>query len=541
MLRLLLMLVLWVALPMAHPLGNFSANHYAKFQVIGDGVVITYVIDLAEIPTFELLRQWGLDRNSPREALKRQSLAQSRLWMGNLALQIDDHRVTPLLRDVDVAIADGAGNLPIIRISAMMFVRGSGGRFRYEDRNYDGRAGWKEIVIAAGSGAHLESASQTNQDRSQALTAYPSDAMVAPPQDLRAAFVWAADTRTTTAAPATVSAGPSGTQDGAPPKPAIHPIPQPAPRPAPPASSITANNAPGGSVVRNDFLSRLLHREEIPLTMVLAALGVAFALGAAHALTPGHGKTIVAAYLVGSRGTLKHAALLGATVTFTHTISVFALGLATLFLYRSVVPENVAEFLGVVSGSSIVVIGGWMLWKRVRALPGRHAHPHTHDHAHGGEHQHPHEHHHEHRPTHDHSHAHDRGQHLHGGHDHGPGGHTHLPAGDFTWGSLVALGVSGGLVPCESALVLLLSAISLGRAGLGLLLLVAFSLGLAGVLMTIGVVVVYTKQALPERVSAGHSLWLRWASIASAAVVMLVGIVMTSVSLGWLSTRWLIG
>jgi nickel/cobalt exporter len=417
-----------------------------------------------------------------------------------------------------------------------MFLKASGGRLRYEDRNYEGRAGWKEIVIAPGPGAHLKSASQTGRDRSQALTAYPPDPMAAPPQDLRAALVWAADAPsaaaappTTTAAPpaaaaattATASSGRPGAQEAPPSAPLIQAIPQPAARPAPPASSITAKNAPAGAVVKNDFLSRLLRRQEIPLTMVLAALAVAFALGAAHALTPGHGKTIVAAYLVGSRGTLKHAAFLGAMVTFTHTISVFALGLATLFLFRSVVPEKVAGLLGIISGLSIVAIGGWMFWKRVRALPGRHTHTHTHEHPHGHGHEH----------SHEHSH----------GHQHGPGGHTHLPEGDITWGSLAALAVSGGLVPCESALVLLLSAISLGRAGLGLLLLVAFSLGLAGVLVTIGAVVVYTKQALPERARAGRSPWFRWAPIASGAIVILVGVIMTSVSLGWLSTRWLIG
>jgi ABC-type nickel/cobalt efflux system permease component RcnA len=346
--------------------------------------------------------------------------------------------------------------------------------------------------------------------------------MAAPPQDLRAALVWTADASATAAAPpATAASGRPGAQRAPPSAPLIQAIPQPAARPAPPASSITASNAPAGSVVKNDFLSRLLHRQEIPFTTVLAALAVAFALGAAHALTPGHGKTIVAAYLVGSRGTLKHAAFLGAMVTFTHTISVFALGLATLFLFQSVVPEKVAGLLGVISGLSIIAIGGWMLLKRVRALQGRRAHTHTHDrdraHVGGHSHEHPH------------------------GHHRGSGGHAHLPEGDVTWGSLAALAVSGGLVPCESALVLLLSAISLGRAGLGLLLLVAFSLGLAGVLVTIGVAVVYTKQTLPERARAARSPWFRWAPLASAAIVMLIGVIMTGVSLGWRSTRWLVG
>src|SRR3984893_10429261 len=160
-----------------------------------------------------------------------------------------------------------------------------------------------------------------------------------------------------------------------------------------------------GTAPQQDALARLLHQPEITPWMIAAAIGIAFALGAAHALTPGHGKTIVAAYLVGSRGTLKHAAFLGAMVTFTHTISVFLLGMATLFLFQYVVPAKVTQVLGAVSGLSIVVIGAWMLYKRVRGSNHAHAHQHQHHHHH---HDHDHDHHHDH-------------------HDHGPHGHTHMP------------------------------------------------------------------------------------------------------------------
>jgi len=281
-------------------------------------------------------------------------------------------------------------------------------------------------------------------------------------------------------------------------------------------------------VVKNDFLSRLLHRNEIPFRLILVAMLVAFGLGAAHALTPGHGKTIVAAYLVGSRGTMKHAVLLGAMVTFTHTISVFVLGLATLFLFRFIVPEKIAEILGVISGLSIALIGGGMLLKRLRGLIHRHHHAH-HAHVHGHSHDHPHVHDHSHDHHHDHAHS------------HGPHTHTHHVEGEITWGNLITLAVSGGLVPCESALVLLLSAITLGRVGLGLLLLISFSLGLAGVLMGIGAAVLYTKRMLPARAQSGGSPWMRWVPVASSAVVVVLGVLMTSVSLGWLPTRWLIG
>ena len=244
--------------------------------------------------------------------------------------------------------------------------------------------------------------------------------------------------------------------------------------------------------------------------MIAVALGVAFVLGAAHALTPGHGKTIVAAYLVGSRGTLKHAAFLGAMVTFTHTVSVFLLGLATLFLFQYVVPQNVIRVLGAISGLSIVAIGGWMLFKRLR-----HEHQHQHGHAH----------HHHHAHAHDHNHGH---------------AHQHLPD-EVSWSGLVALGVSGGLVPCESALVLLLSAIALRRAGLGLLLLVSFSVGLAIVLMGIGALVIYAKNWLPAASRTSGNPFFRWMPVASAAVVLLVGLLMTGVSLGWIHPKWMAG
>jgi nickel/cobalt transporter (NicO) family protein len=278
-------------------------------------------------------------------------------------------------------------------------------------------------------------------------------------------------------------------------------------------------------------LSRLLHRRELSPWMILVALAAAFALGAAHALTPGHGKSIVAAYLVGSRGTLKHAAFLGAMVTFTHTISVFVLGLATLFLFRFVVPEKITVALGVISGLSIVAVGAWMLLKR---LPGKraahHHHYHDHDHHH---HDHAHDHHH-------HDHTHDHHHHGHE-HDHHHGhSHSHVPD-EISWGGLVALGASGGLVPCESALVLLLGAIALGRVAFGLLLLVSFSLGLALVLMAIGMLVLYAKKLLPERKRSGNHALLRWLPVASAGVVMIAGVVMTGVSLGWIHPKWMIG
>jgi nickel/cobalt transporter (NicO) family protein len=275
--------------------------------------------------------------------------------------------------------------------------------------------------------------------------------------------------------------------------------------------------------VQPDSLLRLLHQGALTPWMMAAAIGIAFALGAAHALTPGHGKTIVAAYLVGSRGTLRHAAFLGAMVTFTHTVSVFLLGMATLFLFQYVVPEKITRVLGAISGLSIVAIGAWMLYKRLSASRAPHPRHHHNDHHH-----HDHDHHHSH--SHDHNHSHD--------HDHSHT-HSHIPE-EISWSGLAALGASGGLVPCESALVLLLTAIAMRRVALGLMLLVFFSLGLAIVLMGIGVAVIYAKNLLPAS-ARERTGFFRWMPVASAAVVLALGVLMTGVSLGWIQPGWMAG
>jgi len=510
------------ALLLAHPMGNFSVNHYAKLQPSPNGVELQYVLDLAEIPTFETLRDWKIERTASTAELETHAAAQARLWLSNLDVAVDGIKVYPKFESVKAVIADGAGNLPILRITTRAHINAHGGKLTYEDHNYAERAGWKEIVIDHASGVILTQASQTNHDISNALTQYPADPTLAPPQDLRAEMVWSVP------APRIAAVKP----EPVPAAPVIQQVAQPQTAPAAPApATLTAKNAPAGSVIRGDYLSRFLHERKLTPWMILVALGAAFLLGSAHAFTPGHGKTIVAAYLVGSRGTLKHAAFLGAMVTFTHTVVVFALGLVTLFLFDYVVPERVTEILGAISGMSIAAIGGWMLLKRLRsrtvAAP---AHTHTHDHHH----------HHDH--THDHAHDHHHHAHSHATHTHSHGGHSHshVPA-EISWKGLMALGASGGLVPCESALVLLLGAIALGRVGLGLLLLLSFSLGLAIVLMGIGVLVLYAKNLLPERTRSSNHPLIRWASIASPAIVLIIGILMTAVSLGLLQPKWMIG
>ena len=305
----------------------------------------------------------------------------------------------------------------------------------------------------------------------------------------------------------------------------IAPIPQPPPvqakteageSSAEPATASTSpqQNAPG-AVVRGDKLSALLNNRDLTLGMGLVAMAMAFGLGAAHALSPGHGKTLVAAYLVGSRGTARHAIFLGGMVTFTHTISVFMLGFVTLFLSRYVAPEKISPVLEIIASVSIAWIGAVLLYKRIRALNG-HSHSHGHDHAHDHDHSHDREH--------DHEHGHD--------HDHGPHGHSHVPEGDVTLGSLIALGASGGLVPCPSGLILLLGAIRFHRIGLGMLLLLAFSIGLAAVLTAIGLAVIYAKHLLPDGEKTRSHPAFRLIPVLSAGVVLCIGLVMTGISLG---------
>lgn len=299
-----------------------------------------------------------------------------------------------------------------------------------------------------------------------------------------------------------------------------------------------ASAAPRVSTASGDYLARLIEQGDLGWSVLVIGLGVAFVMGAVHALSPGHGKTLVAAYLVGTRGTPSHAVFLGGMVTFTHTISVFLLGLVTLFLSQYVLPDKISTFLGAVSGIAIIWIGATLFLKRLRiarAHDPNDAHDQHHHHQHHDEHDHGH--HHDHANGHDHAPAHAHTHEDHGGgvlvHRHGDGhAHHHVPEGEISLGSLIALGASGGLVPCPSALVLLLSSIALGRVGLGLTLLVAFSLGLAGVLMAIGLVVVYAKHLLPDSRKTSQHAAFRLIPVASAAIIVCVGLIMTCVSLG---------
>ena len=244
--------------------------------------------------------------------------------------------------------------------------------------------------------------------------------------------------------------------------------------------------------------TELMTTKQLGLGIVVMALAVATALGAFHALEPGHGKTVVAAYLVGSRGTAWHALVLGLVVTATHTAGVYLLGAVTLYASQYVVPERLYPWLGAVSGLTIAGLGFMLFLRRYVAAMRPHLHgpSHAHGHAHGP----------------------DGADHAHGADQH------HPPSAEaVSLRRLVALGISGGIVPCPAALVVLLSAVALRRVAFGLLLIVAFSVGLAAVLIAIGLLMVYAGR-LMSRFRGDGVIITRWLPLTSSAIITLLGV-----------------
>jgi ABC-type nickel/cobalt efflux system permease component RcnA len=401
----------------AHPLGNFTINRFSRVQVADHRAYVLYVLDMAEIPTYQAGR---IDARSYANHIA-----------SGARLRLDGRRAR--LTPVATALAHpkGAGGLHTTRLEVLL----KGPRVdqatavAYTDTNYAGRIGWKEIVLGA------RTRSESNE-----LRAYPKN-LLQSPIDVTSV---------------------SGKL-------------RPAAGPPPRLSSGRALTAPDR--VADSAFASLIGKEHLSALVILASLAAAFFWGMAHALSPGHGKTIVAAYLVGRRGTPWHAAALGLIVTATHTIGVFALGLVTLALSQFIVPEQLYPWLNLISGVLVVGIGAAVFRNRLR-----------HRRAHAGEHHH---HHHE------------------------------APSR----GSLLTVGISGGLLPCPSALVVLLAAISLHRLAYGLILIVAFSAGLALSITGIGLVAVVAKQAF-RRASFDGRL-VRLLPAASALVILVAGLAMT--------------
>jgi ABC-type nickel/cobalt efflux system permease component RcnA len=428
---------IFAPLAAAHPLGNFTINHYAGLHLSRDAIIIDYVLDMAEIPAFQEISALDANQNGQPDPVETAGYRarQCQVLEKGLHVRLNGRRLPLSLASSAVEFPAGAGGLPTLRLTctfqAPLALTDHKANVEFKNDNYAERLGWREIVVS-GEGVLLggDLADMTHSV-SQRLTVYPTDLPNNPQNQREVTF---------SLTPAAAPVSSTSTMPEA--VPAVQPL---------------AN--------RNDGFTRLITADNLnPLTLALV-LAIAFGWGAAHALTPGHGKTIVAAYLVGSRGTTRHALFLGLTTTLTHTAGVFILGFLTLFASEFILPEQLYPWLGVASG--LLVVGlGWSLFKErfLRLVnPGVNNHSRDHRHGHGDFHHH--------------------------GHSHG--GHTHLPpSGDdsaVAWRNLLALGVSGGLIPCPSALVVMLSAIAIQRILFGLGLIVAFSLGLAGVLMAMGI------------------------------------------------------
>lgn len=460
-----LLLTLLPTIAAAHPLGNFTVNAYSRIEPGPEQVQIFYVLDMAEIAAFQEIAG-RIDRDGDTVTSEAELAAYTPQLVeelrANLVLSADGIVLPLRAENPQLSFPEGQGGLLTLRLNVLFVAdlpSSKSWSLNYRDDNYADRLGWREIVAQAAAGATLLASDVPSTDESDELRNYPQG-MLSNPLSLRSASL--------RFAPA------AGAQ------------------PAPVASVVAPTPPQRDPII--DTLTGLMRAELSPLSLVLA-LAIAFGLGAFHALSPGHGKTIVGAYLVGSRGTTYHAVLLGLTTTITHTIGVFALGLITLFVAQFILPEQLYPWLGLVSGLMVLVIGLALFYGRLRQLRAR---PGDNDHA-GLD------------PT-----------EL---HDHGFGSHSHAPAAATSVGGLLALGVSGGIVPCPSALIILLGAIALGRVGLGLVLIIAFSLGLAAVLTAIGILLVHARR-LFERLPVQGRL-LRVLPVGSAFVVTLAGVVIT--------------
>jgi ABC-type nickel/cobalt efflux system permease component RcnA len=472
----------------AHPMGNFSISHYTGIRVVAGAIELHYLIDLAEIPAYQEIQDNSIAPAAGDASLPAYLKRKSTAFASGLTLEANGHalHLTPVSQNV--IFPSGAGGLPTMKFGFIYrAVAGPADQYtvRYKDDNFPDRAGWKEIVVTADPAIRLTASSAPRTDRSGQLSNYPTDLLNSPPQDLQASFSFlppllsekkATEKKVTvSAAPALVNATPVVEP------PHIQPLQSSGLPPAAPIQ-LHPNRQPSP---RNRFTELVTIRDMSFWFLFTAAL-IAAGLGALHALEPGHGKTIVAAYLVGSKGTARHAIFLGVIVTAAHTASVYLLGALTLSASKYIVPEHLYPWLEVISGIAIAVFATYMA---LRAWTGEAG---DHNHENGG----------------------------HGGWLASRGaerpGKVHLV-------QLLTLGITGGIVPCPAALVVLLSAFSLHRVGFGLFLIVAFSLGLATVLIMVGLSMVYARQLVARWKSDGVVM-KKWLPLASAIFMMILGL-----------------
>jgi ABC-type nickel/cobalt efflux system permease component RcnA len=473
----------------AHPLGNFTVNRYSRLDLYSDAVRVRYVLDIAEIPAFQEIGE--IDANGDGET----DPAESEVYLARKATDIADNLHLSLngspaalqLLSSDITFPEGQAGLRTLRIGLLLHspTAASGVSLDYRDDNYSDRIGWKEIVVRSAPGIAVSSSTAPSDDVSAELTSYPSD-LLSSPLDVTSATV-SYEPLAGSAAPLIGSA---------------------------PDTIVAAPRRAGAG------FASLIDAEELTLPVILLSLALALGFGAIHALEPGHGKTFVAAYFVGVRGTVRQALGLGAIVAVTHTIGVLGIGMIVLFGSQYILPERLYPWLSLASGLMILALGlrliaaragGWRAIRRFASV----LHPHS-EHEHEG----------------DHDHAH---------------GHSHEPTPDAPpWKSLLALGLADGLTPSPSALVVLLAAVSLDRISLGLLLIIAFSVGLAAVLTLVSLALLYSRRVfewlgrrrhsiagvrsegwLNAGTAAGTSAILRVAPLGGAVALLAIGLVLT--------------
>ncbi|MCH8310623.1 MAG: hypothetical protein IIB17_09045 [Chloroflexi bacterium] len=456
---------------LAHPLGNFTVNRYSRIEPSNDSVKIRYVLDMAEIPAFTemLLIDTDNDGVTSDSESKRYALNKAVALAKSLYLTIDGSRVDLKIDSYEVNFPSGQGGLNTLRLGIYYSaslpddVDLNGYSLEYQDRNFPKKLGWKELLIQPTPGLAFEYSTLPNLDVTNELTEYPQDMLTSPLNLLEGRAV----------IEFSVTGQPSETRLG----------------------GQTNENKPES----NDILSSLISADRLTLPVVVISLLISVGLGALHAMSPGHGKTIMAAYLVGTRGTAIHAIFLGVTVTATHTIGVVMLGLVVLYASHVIAPEALYSWLSLASGFIIVGVGGWLLITQLRQRASGSEHGRSHDHSH------------------------DHGHHQHGPQD----GASRLKV---TWTTLTALGITGGLIPSASALVILLAAVSMHRIGFGMVLILAFGAGMAGVLTGVGLALVYIRNIV-ERMQSQHRLLgaaVRFMPLTSALVVLSAGIFMSA-------------
>jgi nickel/cobalt transporter (NicO) family protein len=452
----------------AHPLGNFTVNQYSRIEVGSNEAQLVYVLDLAELPTVADRSLLDSDGDGAIADAERESYLAGKLSEVAPALHLLAGSTELALRPTaqSLVFVPGQAGLDTTRVEATFIadlppIAGDAGQLTFRNDYASDRLGWREIVVANGPDTSIDKRAELAVDRSHALRVYPDDLLSSP-----------LDERTVTV---TYQLSPG----------------------AQAASGVRATTASGPAGIGHR-LEEIVQGGTLSTGGLLLALVAAAGWGAVHALSPGHGKTVVGAYLVGSRGTPRHALFLGMTVTITHTAGVIALGLIILFASRTILPEQLYPRLSLASGILVAVLGLTILRQRLLGLP---AFGHHHD-----DHSHTHEHDHEHQYMHTHGLVHSHDGHVHSHHPPGANGER------LTWRGLLALGISGGLLPCPSALLALLGAVAVGRAGFGLMVVVAFSLGLAATLTGVGLLFLYAGRFLERR-----SLTGRWSGMVQFA------------------------